>query len=327
MAGVISSQTQPVIETHGLRRTFKSGKRVVEAVAGVDLAVTPGEIFGFLGPNGAGKTTTLRMLATLLPPTEGTARVTGLDLRTQPDKVRERIGYVGQAGGADREITGRRELAFQGRLYGMSAAEASKRATELIDKLELESCADRKVATYSGGQKRRLDIGLGLVHEPQLLFLDEPTTGLDPQSRARVWDEVQLLHERGITVFLTTHYLDEADALCNRIAIIDYGKIVAEGTPEELKRAVAGDVVTLSVAGDRQQAALDVLRIQDFVREASSEDGVVRLYVDRGEVAMPAILRLLDSSGMQLRTMELHRPSLDDVFLRKTGRSLRETAV
>jgi len=325
MAGVIA-KPEPVIETHGLRRTFKSGKRVVEAVAGVDLAVTPGEIFGFLGPNGAGKTTTLRMLATLLPPTEGTARVAGVDLRAQPDKVRELIGYVGQAGGADREITGRRELTFQGRLYGMSAVEASKRAGELIEKLELESCADRKVGTYSGGQKRRLDIGLGLVHEPQLLFLDEPTTGLDPQSRARVWDEVQLLHERGITVFLTTHYLDEADALCDRIAIIDYGKIVAEGTPEELKRAVAGDVVTLSVAGDRQQAALDLLKAQGFVREASGEDGLVRLYVDRGEVAMPAILRLLDSSGMQLRTMELHRPSLDDVFLRKTGRSLRETA-
>jgi ABC-2 type transport system ATP-binding protein len=326
MAGVLSGQIDQVIETHGLRRTFKSGKRLVEAVAGVDLIVRRGEIFGFLGPNGAGKTTTLRILATLLPPTEGTARVAGVDLRTQPDQVRERIGYVGQAGGADREITGRRELVFQGRLYGMSAGEASRRAAELIEKLELENCADRKVGTYSGGQKRRLDIGLGLVHEPQLLFLDEPTTGLDPQSRARVWDEVQRLHERGITVFLTTHYLDEADALCDRVAIIDYGKIVAEGTPEELKRAVAGDVVTLGVASDKQEAALELLKAQDFVREASSEDGLVRLYVDRGEVAMPAILRLLDSSGMQLRTMELHRPSLDDVFLRKTGRSLRETA-
>ena len=326
MAGVVSTQSELVIETRGLRRTFKSGKRVVEAVAGVDLAVRPGEIFGFLGPNGAGKTTTLRMLATLLTPTEGTARVAGVDLRTHPDQVRERIGYVGQAGGADREITGRRELVFQGRLYGMSAVQALGRAAELIEKLELESCADRKVGTYSGGQKRRLDIGLGLVHEPQLLFLDEPTTGLDPQSRARVWDEVQRLHERGITVFLTTHYLDEADALCDRVAIIDYGKIVAEGTPQELKRAVAGDVVTLGVAGDKQQAALELLKAQEFVREASSEDGLVRLYVDRGEVAMPAILRLLDASGMELRTMELHRPSLDDVFLRKTGRSLRETA-
>jgi ABC-2 type transport system ATP-binding protein len=246
---------------------------------------------------------------------------------TQPDRVRERIGYVGQAGGADREITGRRELVFQGRLYGMSADVAKKRAAELIDKLELESCADRKVATYSGGQKRRLDIGLGLMHEPQLLFLDEPTTGLDPQSRARVWQEVQRLHEHGITVFLTTHYLDEADSLCDRIAIIDHGKIVAEGTPDELKRAVAGDVVTLSVASDRQPAALDLLKDQEFVREVASEDGHVRLYVDHGEIAMPAILRLLDASGMELRTMELHRPSLDDVFLRQTGRSLREAPV
>jgi ABC-2 type transport system ATP-binding protein len=326
MQGVTNPTIEHVIETHGLRRTFKSGKRVVEAVAGVDLSVTPGEIFGFLGPNGAGKTTTLRMLATLLPPSGGTARVAGCDLLAQPDRVRERIGYVGQAGGADREITGRRELVFQGRLYGMSAPTAAKRAAELIDKLELEPCADRKVGTYSGGQKRRLDIGLGLMHEPELLFLDEPTTGLDPQSRARVWEEVKRLHEHGITVFLTTHYLDEADALCDRIAIIDYGKIVAEGTPEELKRAVAGDVVTLSVAAERQDAALELLKAQDFVREAGSEDGLVRLYVDRGEVAMPAILRLLDASGLQLRTMELHRPSLDDVFLRKTGRSLRETA-
>ena len=315
-----------MIETKGLRRSFKSGKRTVEAVAGVDLAVRQGEIFGFLGPNGAGKTTTLRMLSTLLPPSGGTARVAGCDLLGQPDRVRERIGYVGQAGGADREITGRNELIFQGRLYGQSSSAAKQRAAELIEKLELEACADRKVGTYSGGQKRRLDIGLGLVHDPQLLFLDEPTTGLDPQSRARVWDEVKLMHERGITVFLTTHYLDEADALCDRIAIIDYGKIVAEGTPEELKRAVAGDVVTLSVAGDKQQAALELLKAQSFVREATSEDGLVRLYVDRGEVAMPTILRLLDSSGMQLRTMELHRPSLDDVFLRQTGRSLRETA-
>jgi ABC-2 type transport system ATP-binding protein len=277
---------EAVIETRGLRRVFKSRKRAVEAVAGVDLTVQPGEIFGFLGPNGAGKTTTLRMLATLLPPSGGTASVAGCDLLTQPDRIRERIGYVGQAGGADREITGRRELVFQGRLYGMSLAAARKRAAELITMLELEVCADRAGSTYSGGQKRRLDIGLGLVHDPQLLFLDEPTTGLDPQSRARVWDEVRRMHDRGTTVFLTTHYLDEADALCDRIAIIDYGKIVAEGTPEELKRAVAGDVVTLSVAGD-QQRALDLIKDQPF----------------------------------------LHRPSLDDVFLRQTGRSLREAEV
>ena len=316
---------EAVIETLGLRRVFKSRKRAVEAVAGVDLTVTRGEIFGFLGPNGAGKTTTLRMLATLLPPSGGSARVVGYELANHPDKIRERIGYVGQAGGADREITGRTELVFQGRLYGMSVPAARTRAAELIEMLELEGAADRKVATYSGGQKRRLDIGLGLVHDPQLLFLDEPTTGLDPQSRARVWEEVRKMHDRGTTIFLTTHYLDEADALCDRVAIIDYGKIVAEGTPEELKRAVAGDVVTLTVAGE-QQRALDVLGGQRFVRESRLEEGSVLLYVDRGEVAMPDILRLLDASGLQLLTIGLHRPSLDDVFLRQTGRSLRETA-
>jgi len=313
------------IQTHGLRRIFKSRNRVVEAVVGVDLEVRKGEIFGFLGPNGAGKTTTLRMLATLLPPSGGDAMVAGYDLLKQQDKVREGIGYVGQAGGSDREIMGRTELVFQGRLYGMSLSAAKKRAAELIEMLELEACADRKVSTYSGGQKRRLDIGLGLVHDPQLLFLDEPTTGLDPQSRARVWDEVRRMHERGTTVFLTTHYLDEADALCDRIAIIDHGKIVAEGTPEKLKREVAGDLVTVSVIGD-QQAAIDLLKGQPFVREASTEDGRVRLYVDQGETAMPTILRLLDSAGIQLATIGLQRPSLDDVFLRKTGRSLRETA-
>jgi len=314
-----------IIETHGLRRVFQTRKRQVEAVVGVDLSVRRGEIFGFLGPNGAGKTTTLRMLATLLPPSGGTARVAGCDLATEPARIRERIGYVGQAGGADREVVGRTELVFQGRLYGLTVAAAKKRAAELIEMLELEGAADRKVGTYSGGQKRRLDIGLGLVHNPQLLFLDEPTTGLDPQSRARVWDEVRRMHDRGTTVFLTTHYLDEADALCDRVAIIDYGKIVAEGTPEDLKRAVAGDVVTLTVVGD-QLPALDLLKDRPFVREAKLENGVVLLYVDRGEVAMPAILRLLDGAGLQLQTVELHRPSLDDVFLRQTGRTLREAA-
>jgi len=306
---MVEPSPEAVIETRGLRRVFKTRNRQVEAVAGVDLNVRRGEIFGFLGPNGAGKTTTLRMLATLLPPSGGTARVAGCELATQQARIRERIGYVGQAGGADREITGRTELVFQGRLYGMPTEAANKRAAELVVMLE----------------KRRLDIGLGLVHGPQVLFLDEPTTGLDPQSRARVWDEVRRLHDRGTTVFLTTHYLDEADALCDRVAIIDYGKIVAEGTPEDLKRAIAGDVVRFSIAGD-QQRALDVIKDQPFVREAKLENGSVLLYVDRGEVAMPAILRLLDGASLQLMTVELHRPSLDDVFLRQTGRSLRETA-
>jgi ABC-2 type transport system ATP-binding protein len=308
-----------------LRRVFKSRRRVVEAVVGVDMDVLRGEIFGFLGPNGAGKTTTLRMLATLLPPSGGTARVAGCDLATQPGMIRERIGYVGQAGGSDPMITGRTELVLQGRLYGLTLAAARTRAAELLAMLELDGAADRNVGTYSGGQKRRLDIGLGLVHEPELLFLDEPTTGLDPQSRARVWDEVRNMHDRGTTVFLTTHYLDEADALCDRVAIIDYGKIVAAGSPAELKRAIAGDVVTFTIAGE-QERALELVKGQDFVREARLENGAVQLYVDRGELAMPAILRLLEGASLQLTAVELHRPSLDDVFLRQTGRSLREAA-
>jgi ABC-2 type transport system ATP-binding protein len=191
--------------------------------------------------------------------------------------------------------------------------------------MELEDCADRQTKTYSGGQKRRLDVAIGLMHLPQLLFLDEPTTGLDPQSRARMWDEVRQLRDAGTTIFLTTHYLEEADVLCDRVAIIDHGTIVAEGTPDELKRQVAGDVVTLGV-GDRQDEALALLSNQPYVREAGVEEDLLRLYVDRGETAMPLLLRLLDGAGIQLTTMALARPSLDDVFLRQTGRSLREAA-
>ena len=314
-----------MIHTRGLRRTFKGRRGAVEAVAGVDLDVLGGQTFGFLGPNGAGKTTTLRMLSTLLPVTSGQATVAGCDLRHEPAKVRERIGYVSQEGSSYSEVTGRRELVIQGRLYGMNRTAADKRAAELLETLELNDCGDRKTKTYSGGQKRRLDVGIGLMHLPDLLFLDEPTTGLDPQSRARMWDEVRRLRESGTTVFLTTHYLEEADALCDRIAIIDHGKIVAEGTPEELKREIAGDVVLVGPNGPLDKPR-DILKGQDFIRELTVEDDVLRLYVDRGETALPQIIRLLDGAGVSLATLSLHRPSLDDVFFRKTGRSLRETA-
>jgi ABC-2 type transport system ATP-binding protein len=319
--------SESMIETHDLRRTFKArGKAAdIEAVRGVDLAVGSGQIFGFLGPNGAGKTTTLRMLATLLTPTSGEAIVAGADLQRQPQLVRERIGYVPQGGSTDPAETGRGELVLQARLYGMNKSAAQERAAEVLATLDLEAAADRTTSTYSGGMKRRLDVGLGIVHRPMVLFLDEPTTGLDPQARARMWDEVRRLREGGTTVFLTTHYLEEADALADRLAIIDQGKIVAEGTADELKRQVAGDVVTLGVNG-ATESVLETVRTQPFVREATREDGVVRLYVDRGETAVPQLLRLLDGAGLAAESIALHRPSLDDVFLRQTGRSLRDEA-
>jgi ABC-2 type transport system ATP-binding protein len=313
---------EPVIETTGLRRTFgKAGE--IEAVAGVDLRVEAGSIFGFLGPNGAGKTTTLRILATLLPPSGGVARVMGFDVASQPEEVRRRIGYVAQSGGSDPRMSGRGELVMQGRLFGMSGGASHDRAGELLTAFDLDEAADRPTSSYSGGMRRRLDVAIGMVHRPGLLFLDEPTTGLDPQARARMWVEVRRLREAG--VFLTTHYLDEADALCDRLAIIDHGRIVAEGTAPELKRAIAGDVVTITVNGQAARVS-DLMAAQPFVREASHADGTVRLYVDDGEASLPLVLRILDGHGLAPQGLALHRPSLDDVFLRQTGRSLREPA-
>jgi len=313
-----------MIDTADLKRTFKTRTGAVEAVAGVDLHVNAGEIFGFLGPNGAGKTTTLRMLATLITPTAGDATVAGADLRREPALVRQRIGYVPQGGSTDPAETGRGELVLQGRLYGMNAVDAKTRAAEVLDKLDLVSAADRPTGTYSGGMRRRLDVGLGIVHRPQVLFLDEPTTGLDPQARARMWDEIKRLREQGTTVFLTTHYLEEADALADRLAIIDHGKIVAEGTSDQLKQKVAGDVVTIGVNGSGPRA-MELLEGQGFVRKLEPTTDGLRLHVDDGATAIPQIMRTLDTLGTELGSIEVHRPSLDDVFLTKTGRSLRDS--
>jgi ABC-2 type transport system ATP-binding protein len=322
-----------IIETHKLRKVFKTkgknGKeQVIDAVAGIDLVVRAGEIFGFLGPNGAGKTTTLRMLSTLIPPTDGRATIAGYDLLREARKVRESIGYVSQVGGVDASATGRENLLVQGQLYGMSRRETEQRIHELLVTLELASFADRMARTYSGGQRRRLDLALGMIHRPRLLFLDEPTTGLDPQSRARLWDEVRKLRDDGTTVFLTTHYLEEADVLADRLAIMDHGQIVAQGTPDALKQQIAGDVITLGLETENgaRQKAHSLLDQQPFVREIHPADGQFQLFVERGEESLPAILRLLDGAGLSVRTVALSRPSLDDVFLRQTGRSLRETA-
>ncbi|HEX2416781.1 MAG TPA: ATP-binding cassette domain-containing protein [Micromonosporaceae bacterium] len=314
-----------MIETRALRKSFKTRGGSVEAVRGVDLSVGDGEVFGFLGPNGAGKTTTLRMLATLLEPDGGEATLAGVDLRRQPGEVRRRIGYVAQGGATWDDVTAREELVLQGRLYGMSKAQARERAAAAIAGFQLDSLADRKCKTYSGGQRRRVDIALGIVHQPRLLFLDEPTTGLDPQSRAYMWDEIRRLRDEGMTVFLTTHYLEEADALCDRIAIIDHGQVVAEGTPADLKREIAGDVVTLGMT-NRVADAATVLKGEPYLRDAEQLESGLRLYVDQGATAMPQIMRALDAAGVEFASVQLHRPSLDDVFLAKTGRSLREDA-
>jgi len=265
------------------------------------------------------------MLATLIVPDGGVATVAGADLRTQPKLVRRRVGYVAQGGGTWDEVTAREELALQARMHGISKTEAWQRAARALEAFELTEYADRRCKTYSGGQRRRVDIALGVVHDPQVLFLDEPTAGLDPQSRAHMWDEVRRLRSAGMTVFITTHYLEEADALCDRIAIIDHGEIVAEGTPEELKREISGDVLAVAINGTASKAA-DLLAAESFVRDLEDrEEGTLRLHVDAGATAIPQILRVLDGAGIELDGIELHRPSLDDVFLTKTGRSLRES--
>lgn len=312
--------------TQDLKKSFVTKKGAYEAVRGVNLAVFSGEIFGFLGPNGAGKTTTLKMLTTLLQPDSGTAFVSDFDVIQNPQEVRKRIGYVSQIGGSDRGAKGIENLILQGQLYGMSASLAKKRAKEVIDILNLSDCADRFITTYSGGQRRRLDIGLGIMHRPNVLFLDEPTTGLDPQNRANLWEQIRLLKEQGTTIFLTSHYLDEVDFLSDRLAIMDQGRIVAEGSPRELKKQIAGDVVTIGFKSDEKQSlrAMEMFKLRSFVREATHENQSMRLYVEDGAAAVPQILRLLDEERIPLQTIELSMPTLDDVFLKRTGRSLRE---
>lgn len=319
-----------MIETRGLRKSYRSREgretKTVDAVRGVNLDVAEGEIFGFLGPNGAGKTTTLRMLATLIEPDGGQATVAGADLRKDPAEVRRRIGYVAQGGSTWDESTAREELVLQARLYGIGKAEANRRATRALDAFQLTEYADRKCKTYSGGQRRRVEIALGIIHEPKIVFLDEPTTGLDPQSRAHMWDEIRRLRTEGMTVFITTHYLDEADALCDRIAIMDHGEVVAEGTPAELKREISGEVVIVGLDAPSTPRAAELLDTEAYVSKLETVDeGGLRLYVDEGATAIPQVLRRLDHAGLDLRSIELHRPSLDDVFLTKTGRSLRES--
>jgi ABC-2 type transport system ATP-binding protein len=310
------------IEAHGLVREFKKGPRAVD---GIDLAVSPGEVYGFLGPNGAGKSTTVHMLTTLLPPTAGSARVAGHDVEKEGPAVRAAIGAALQEAALDPFLTGREHMKLQTTLQGLPRGERERRSDELLARVGLSEAADRKVRGYSGGMKRRLDLALALVHGPRILFLDEPTTGLDPQSRSALWDEVsRLASDEGVTVFLTTQYLEEADVLADRVGIIDHGKIVADGTPEELKAQIGQPSVEVTPVdrGERERVA-EVLRRFGEEVPASPAGAAVRLAGSGASGReMMEVVRALDSAGIEVEHLELHAPTLSDVFLAKTGRSL-----
>jgi ABC-2 type transport system ATP-binding protein len=317
---------ETIIEARGLKRTYRARKTTVEAVRGVDLTVRRGEIVGFLGPNGAGKTTTLKMLTTLLEPTDGSAIVAGSDLRRDPVGVRRKIGYVSQAGSTSSEARVGEEIVSHARLYGIAPAVSKARAQDLLAALDLAHIWDRKCGSLSGGQRRRLDIVMGLIHQPALVFLDEPSTGLDPQSRANLWTHIRKLRdELGTTVFLTTHYMDEADSLSDRILIIDKGEIVAEGTPAELKKRVSGDAITLTLkSGEDAERAAEAAAGLTGADTPVTDANVVRLHVPDGGSALPVLLADLVRHGIEAIGVEVNRPTLDDVFLTLTGRSLRD---
>ena len=310
----------PPIVAEGLVRHFGSGDKVVKAVDGVDLTVNDGEIFGFLGPNGAGKSTTVRVLTTRLTPTAGRATVAGYDVATQADMVRRSIGVALQDAAIDPLMTGRELLALQSVLYGLPKARASSRGDELLERVGLTAAADRRVGTYSGGMRRRLDLALSLVHEPSVLFLDEPTTGLDPMSRLTLWEEVRRLNREGTTVLLTTQYLEEADQLADRVAIIDHGHIVRQGVPRDLKAAVGAPTLLIDVAEAQSPAARDVLVRFGDLRPTS--EGTLGVGLREGASAVAAVIRALDDSGIHVRHLELNEPSLDDVFAEATGHRL-----
>jgi ABC-2 type transport system ATP-binding protein len=305
------------IEARGLVREFKN----VHAVQGIDLTVAPGEIYGFLGPNGAGKSTTVHMLTTLLPPTAGTATVAGFDVVKEGPKVRGAIGAALQEAALDPWLTGREHVRLQSALHGISGKERTTRGNDLLARVGLTQAADRKVQTYSGGMKRRLDLALALVHRPRILFLDEPTTGLDPQSRSALWTEVaRLAREEGVTVFLTTQYLEEADVLANRVGIIDRGRIVAEGTPDELK-AQFGRPAIEAVPEDPEAIGALTAVLERFGEQTQAAPGAAAVRLD-GKGGLTEVVRALDAAEVKVANLELHAPSLDDVFLAKTGHRL-----
>jgi ABC-2 type transport system ATP-binding protein len=330
-----------VIHAEKLTRHFRVRKEIVEAVRGIDIDVAEGELLAFLGPNGAGKSTTLRMLTSLLPPTSGTATVAGVSVVDDPAGVRKRIGYIGQGNGAGHYYRVLDELLMQGRFYGMSKAESRQRAGELLETLDLRDLAKRAVMTLSGGQRRRLDIAMGLMHQPRLLFLDEPSTGMDPQNRANLWEHiVRMRKQHGTTIVLTTHYLEEADSMAERVVVIDHGQIIADDTPANLKAKLAGDRVTLTVpAADGEKAERLLADHGDLLPRAgvtnerrhagagmTNDRTGVSARVENGPEVLPVLVRAADAEGLAVLAAQLHQPTLDDVFLNLTGRSLREGA-
>jgi ABC-2 type transport system ATP-binding protein len=315
----MGEQTTPIV-AEGLERYFGSGDDIVKAVDGVDLNIEPGEIFGFLGPNGAGKSTTVRMLTTLLRPTGGVGRVAGFDIVKEADSVRRNIGVALQDAAIDPLMTGTELLRLQAVLYGLPKSEHHTRAGDLLERVGLTAAGDRRVGTYSGGMRRRLDLALSLIHEPSVLFLDEPTTGLDPMSRISLWEEIRRLNHDGTTVLLTTQYLEEADQLAKRIAIIDNGVIVRKGRPAELKAEVGSPTLFVTVDEPSHQIATDVLG--KFGELRPSPEGTLGVGLTDGPSAVSTVVRDLDDAGITVRNLELHEPSLDDVFAEATGHRL-----
>jgi ABC-2 type transport system ATP-binding protein len=308
----------PAIRAEGLARRFGD----LDAVLGVDLAIAPGEIYGFLGPNGAGKSTCTKMLCTLLAPTGGTARVAGYDVSSQPHEVRLRIGAALQDAALDPKQTGWELLHLQARLYGLARADGRRRARSLAERLDIADFLERRIGTYSGGMKRRLDLAASLVHEPSVLFLDEPTTGLDPVSRTQVWHEVRRLNEElGVTIFLTTQYLEEADELAGRVGVIDHGRIVTEGPPADLKRAIGSDVVVATIDGDPEVARRAAETVPE-VLQVSVHGSELTIAVEDGPAALGPVAVALHGCGVGVRALTLRTPTLDDVFLEVTGAHL-----
>jgi ABC-2 type transport system ATP-binding protein len=305
------------IEVHNLQKTFKGN---VQALKGVSFSIAKGEFFSFLGPNGAGKSTAIQILTTLISPTGGQALVSGFDVMTQAEKVRLEIGVALQETGIDPALTGRELLEIQARHFGLSVVAAKKRAVELLEKINLTEDADRRCGKYSGGMRRRLDLALSLVHRPNILFLDEPTTGLDPVNRIAIWEEIRDLNRQlGTTIFLTTQYLEEADQLAERVSIIDKGQIVISGTPKELKRHIGMDVIELHFA-DRAVAEKAVQLLNPLVKQSTHADQVVKLFVEDGAHRLPELVRQLDSASLHIASLNLSPPTLDDVFIQVTGR-------